>query len=190
MACFPPCHPQQPALSILFPHPKWPLYRHVCDVNTRHLLKNCSTVHEIVTAYLLEVESPQASWRGLHMWQMFSRTTVLLKEWVPCRAPLPTHPVAPWCAGCWSKARRWSDRRAPETCSLTCSACRFGSISQCHSYCGLHSSADTQTIPLGSFNKRATCSKTSLGFKQTYRFVCLYEVVQFGWCLLAVPNCN
>lgn len=191
MACFPPCHPQQPALRILFPHPKWSLYRHVCEVNTRHLLKNCSTVREIVTAYLLEVEPPQASWRGaVHVADVPEDNSCSSRSEVSCCAPLPTHPVAPWCAGCWSKARRWSDRRAPETCSLRCSACRFGSISQCHSYCGLHSSADTQTILLGSFNKRVTCSKTSLGFKQTYCFVCLYEIVQFGWCLLAVPNCN
>lgn len=182
MASFPPCHPQQPALSICFPHPKWPLYRYICDGNTRHLLKNCSTVHEIVTAYLLEVESAQASWRGLHMWGAFLRTTAAPQGVRGPAALLPTHPAAPWCAGCWSKARRWSDRRAPETCSLRCSACRFGSISQCRSYCGLHSSADTQTILLGSFNKRATCSKTSLN-KLTVLFVCmkLFSLVGVFW---------
>ena len=90
MACFPPCHPQQPALSIRFPYPKWPLYRYICDGNTRHLLKNCSTVHEIVTAYLLEVESPQTSWQGLYMWGTFSRTTA-----VPQGVRCPAMPYCP-----------------------------------------------------------------------------------------------
>lgn len=138
-------------------------------------------MHKILIAYLLEVGSPQMRSSQVflnrtclkqhagdcHMWRTFSEDSgCSSRPMAPCFPLLLSHLAAPWCAGCWSKAQRWSDRRAPETYSPRCSACLFGSISRCHSYCELHSSADKQTILLGSFKKRATCLKIYIGLKK------------------------
>lgn len=120
-----------------------------------------------------------------YVWRMSSENNgCSSRSMVPGYAPLLSHPAVPWCAGCWSKAQRWSDRRAPETCSPRCSACPFGSISRCHSYCELHSSAGKRTILLGSFKNRATRSNTYLNFHKVnvlFGFLKFFNVVGVFW---------
>lgn len=59
-----------------------------------------------------------------------------------------THPAAPWCVKCWSRARRWSGRTAPAACYHGWFACRSGSRSRCRSCCAPRSSAGKHTSHL------------------------------------------